>query len=374
MRLSLQTFSSLVQNMAASVQSSATQLLDLTVGSALRAILEANASTGLWMQLLIVQVLQSTRASTSAGADLDSWTADFSFSRLPATPASGTVTFSRYTPTASASVPVGALVRTSDGTQIFATVADPAALSFIASSASYLLPAGVASIDVPVQAQTAGTQGDVLAGAITLLATAIQGVDTVVNAAPLTNGLDAETDAAVRTRFQSFIDTRSRATPAAVGFAVASVEQGLSYTLQENVDPSGAARPGMFVVTVDDGSGHPSQTLLSSVQAAVEAVRPVGSTFAVQPPTVVEANVSLTLSTGAGAASPELGGSVAAALTAYIDGLPLGAPLAASRLAYVAYAASSAVTNVFAVLINGSAGDVAGAPATVIKAGTVAVS
>ena len=51
-----ETFSALVQSMAAAVQASAAQLLDLTVGSTLRAVLEANASIGLWMQWLILQV------------------------------------------------------------------------------------------------------------------------------------------------------------------------------------------------------------------------------------------------------------------------------------------------------------------------------
>src|SRR5277367_1212082 len=97
MQLSLQNFTTLVQNMAASVQSSAAQLLDLTVGSTLRAILEANASVALWMQWLILQVLQTTRASTSAGTDLDSWMADFSLTRLPAVAATGVVTFTRFT-------------------------------------------------------------------------------------------------------------------------------------------------------------------------------------------------------------------------------------------------------------------------------------
>ena len=53
MQLSLRTFDTLVQSMAAAVQASAAQLLDLTVGSTLRAVLEANASIGLWMQWLI---------------------------------------------------------------------------------------------------------------------------------------------------------------------------------------------------------------------------------------------------------------------------------------------------------------------------------
>ena len=59
--LSLQNFTSLVQNMAAAVQASAASLLNLTVGSTLRAILEANASVVLWLQWLILQVLSLTR-------------------------------------------------------------------------------------------------------------------------------------------------------------------------------------------------------------------------------------------------------------------------------------------------------------------------
>ncbi len=61
------TFTTLMQNMAAAVEASATQLLDLTVGSTLRAVLEANASIALWMQWLILLVLRTTRAATSNG-------------------------------------------------------------------------------------------------------------------------------------------------------------------------------------------------------------------------------------------------------------------------------------------------------------------
>jgi hypothetical protein len=54
MQLSLQNFSSLMEGMAAAVQGAASSLVDLTVGSVLRAILEANASVALWLQWLIV--------------------------------------------------------------------------------------------------------------------------------------------------------------------------------------------------------------------------------------------------------------------------------------------------------------------------------
>ena len=57
MQLPLQNFSTLVANAAAAVQGAAAQLLDLSVGSALRAVLEASASVSLWLQWLIVLVL-----------------------------------------------------------------------------------------------------------------------------------------------------------------------------------------------------------------------------------------------------------------------------------------------------------------------------
>src|SRR5579862_3396225 len=122
MNLPLQTFRSLMQAAAASVQGSCAQLVDLTVGSVLRAVLEANASIALWIQWLIVLVLGTTRAATSNGTDLDSWMADYGLVRLPATPANGIVTLSRFTPGGAALVPVGALVRTSDASQSFAVV------------------------------------------------------------------------------------------------------------------------------------------------------------------------------------------------------------------------------------------------------------
>ena len=59
----------------------------------------------------------------------------------------------------------------------------------------------------------------------------------------------------------------------------------------ENVDPSGAARPGFFTVTVDDGSGAPPAALIAAITAAVDRVRPVGTQFAVQPATVSLANI-----------------------------------------------------------------------------------
>ncbi len=374
MQLSLQTFPTLVQNMAAAVQSAASQVLDLTIGSTTRAILEANASLALWMQWLILQVLQSTRASTSNGADLDSWMADFTLIRLPAVAAGGSVTFTRYTATGPALIPPGALVRTSDGAQTFAVVIETANPAWSASSGGYVVAAGVPSVIVPVSAQAAGIAGNVQPSAVTLLATAIPGIDAVGNQAAFTNGLDAETDDAFRARFQTFIQSRSRATPLAVGSAVESVQQGLDYTIQENVNTAGISAIGSFVVTVDDGSGAPSSALLFAAGSAIEAVRPIGSVFAVQPPAVIPAVIGLSVTVAAGTAKPAIAANVATALGAFVNTLPIGASLPLTRLAQIAYGADPGVQNVTNILLNGAAADLPAGPAGVIKTSSVTVS
>src|ERR1700722_1995715 len=115
MQLNLKSFFQVVQDMGAALQGSATALVDMSVGSVVRAIFEANAGIALWIQWLILQVLSMTRASTSVGADLDSWMADFGLVRLTATPASGTVTFSRYSLSQPAIVRAGTQLKTTDG-------------------------------------------------------------------------------------------------------------------------------------------------------------------------------------------------------------------------------------------------------------------
>lgn len=374
MQLSLQSFSTLVQNMAAAVESAASQLLDLTVGSTVRAILEASASIALWLQWLILLVLQSTRAATSDGTDLDTWMADFTLTRLQAVAATGSVTFSRFTPSGQAVIPVGALARTTDGSQTFAVVIDATNPAWSAQAGGYAVPAGVSSVSVPVTALSPGAAGNVQPAAVTLLATAIPGIDAVVNQNAFVNGLDAEADAAFRARFQTFIQSRSRATPLAVGSAIASIQQGLEYTLQENLNAAGAVTMGSFVVTVDDGSGNPSSSLLSAVGVAVDAVRPVGSVFAVQPPTVISVPVSLSIAVDPTAVNSTISANVSAALSAFVNALTIGAPLPLTRLAQVAYAADPNVQNVTAILINGVAADLTPPPTGVIKTSSVTVS
>lgn len=374
MQLSLQSFTTLVQNMAATAQSATSQALDLAVGSVTRAILESSASIALWLQWLILQVLQSTRAATSVGSDLDSWMADFTLERLPAVAATGSLTFSRITPTLQAVLPPGTLARTDDATQTFIVSADVTNPAWDSSLGGYVVPAGTTSIAVPATAQAPGSAGNVQPSSITMLASAVPGIDAVVNPMPFTNGMEAEADAAFRSRFQNFIQSRSRATPQAVEYAVASVQQGLRFALQENTNAAGAPDIGSFVITVDDGSGNPSAALLAAVRAAVDSVRPVGSVFAVMPPTAIPVSVTLSISTLVPSSMAATTANVASALANLVAELPMGGVLPLSRLAQAAYNADQNVSNVTAMAINGVAADLDLPPTAVATLSAVTVT
>lgn len=373
MQLNLKTFSHLIEDMAAALQGSASSLVDVSVGSVMRAIFEANASVVLWLQWLILQVLGMTRAATSVGSDLDSWMADFGVSRLPATTATGVVTFSRFAAGQMALVPVGSLAKTADGLISFAVTEDKSLSTWQQRSNGYVVPSGVSAADMPVACLTSGSIGNVLAGTIVTVASSLPGIDQVINASGFENGSDAEEDAAFRTRFQSHLTNRARATISAVRSAISAVRQGLGVLISENTNPDGTARRGSFLVVVDDGSGYPSADLLSAVATAVDLVRPVGTAFTVIPPIVLSINVSLTIFVSPGTASSECETTVRRQVTSYLNGLPIEGLASATRVAQSAYSAGAAILNVADVTLNGAPTDLSPLPRSVVKAGVITV-
>jgi hypothetical protein len=365
MILSFQNFQTLVQNSAAAVQGASSQLLNLTVGSTLRAILQANASIALWIQWLITQTLSASRLGSSLGQDVDTYVGDFSLVRLPAVAATGLVTFSRISTGVATLVPFGAQARTADtNSPIFSVIADTTNPAWDAVQVGYDLAAATSSVTVPVQALTSGSAGNAQANSITLLASAVPGIDAVNNAAAFTTGIDAETDVALKARFVLFISGLSKATLAAVGFAIVSTQQGLNYNIVEN---SPAA--GFFVVVVDDGTGNPSLALQQLVFSAVDLVRPVGTSFTVIAPILLNVFVTLSLTVAAGINKLGLLAAVDTAVVTFINALQIGQTLSYTKLAQVAYdaATAGAITNVTLLRINGAAVDIVVGPTTVIK-------
>ncbi len=373
MQLPVLTFSGLMERMAAGLQGASAQLIDLTVGSVLRAILESSASVALWLQWMVLQVLTQTRAATSAGADLDSWMADYAFTRLPGAQAYGTLLFSRYAAGVAAVIPLGAEAMTSDGSASFVVVEDDSNPAWNGAG-GYNLAAQQGSVPVPARCASFGTAGNVQPGAISLIGTPISGVDTVTNPAPFAGGASSESDADFRTRFQFYINSRSLATQAAVLNAVVSVQQGLRTTIVENVDAALDPLPGSFLVIADNGTGAPGSVLLEAIQEAVDAVRPIGSTFAVQGPALVSAAVVMVLETSNPLTHATVAANVQQSIIAWIQALPIAGTLAVSKLDALAHAADPSVVSVTSTLINGLSNDLTAPQTAIILPGSIVVT
>ena len=374
MNLNLKGFPQLIEDMGAALQKSATNLVDISVGSVVRAIFEANASVVLWLQWLILQVLQTTRASTSSGTDLDSWMMDFGLTRLSATSSTGVVTFSRYATNLPATIPAGIFVKTADGSLSFAVAPDASLSIWQPATSGYVLPSGVASADLPVVCTAAGAVGNVLSGMISVIASSLPGIDQVSNAKPLSNGADADTDQAFRGRFQGYLASRSRATLTAVRSAIANVRQDLDVAIRENADPTGTPRMGSFLVIVDDGTDYPSIEMLSSVASAVESVRPIGTIFSVVAPKVLIVNVALTVEFVTAQATTLGIPDIKNRISVYLDSLPIGRTASITRIAQNAYLGGAEIVNITGIQLNGGLSDIVPAPLTVIKAGQVVVT
>lgn len=106
--------------------------------------------------------------------------------------------------------------------------------SYSTTQAGYIIPVGGSSVIATVQALVAGSSGNAATGAINKLGASLPGIDTVVNGIAFTNGIDIETDNAVRTRFALYIFGLARATKFAILSAIANVQQGLLVNVTEN--------------------------------------------------------------------------------------------------------------------------------------------
>lgn len=372
--LNIKDFTTLVRDQVTAIQGRAAGLVDFTIGSLLRAIAESNASILQWLQQLIVTLLTTTRAATSSGADLDSWMADFGFFRLSASFATGSVTYSRFTPTVSALIPIGSIVGSTDGSQQYTVTIDTTNAMYNAGLGGYLIPAGTASATVPVVASTAGAAGNALIGTVTVIVGSISGIDTLTNTAVFAGGVDQEEDTQFRARFVLWVQSLSKGTKAAIQYALSSMQQGVSFTLTENQDYSGNLLYGYFYAVVDDGSGAPPGSFLVTAGAAIESARAFTTRYVVFGPVLVSANVSMTITTDSTVVHSVVVAQVVAAIQAYISSLALGQILPYTQLAAVAYGVTPAITNVSAVLLNGSTADLSATNKQVIRPGTVTVA
>jgi uncharacterized phage protein gp47/JayE len=187
----------IVANMVAALRASEPDL-DTSIGTPIRKMLDAVGESIAEAYADQHLITYQYDIDSKAGGDLDDFCALFGITRIPAQRAQGVVTFTR--PNDSFATTTAAIIP--PGTQVLAQT-NP--VVYAQTTVGGVLNPSQLSADVPVQAVTAGPQGNVAAGLLTTIATAVSGVTKCTNSSPLTNGSAQESDDQLRARFKATV-------------------------------------------------------------------------------------------------------------------------------------------------------------------------
>ena len=301
-------------------------LTDVGPGSVTGTLLRAVARE---LALLYQQVNEAYRRAfldTANGAALDGVVALLGVTRNPEQAASGAVRFSRRRGGARVVVPEHTVVEDSAGRRYRTTqaaVLDPDALS----------------ADALLTAEQPGPDGNNGPGTLIVLPTPAGGIDGVTNPEPITGGLAAESDDALRERARHALERAGNATTGALEFAVRDVDgvedvAVIDHTVDITV-PLGEVR-----VRYSAGGDEQRQSeIRTAVETVVEATRAAGIRAAAE--TVRAVTIA-----GRVVVVGAPGGDVAAgvqnlrsALSETINNTGIGAPLSLRKLSALVFQA-----------------------------------
>ncbi|AIY89881.1 baseplate J/gp47 family protein [Geoglobus acetivorans] len=233
--------------------------------------LVAKREDALWQ--LLEDVYYAGYIDFATGQSLDNIAALVGFVRTPASKATGTVTFSRSTPaTADITIPAGTRVATSDGSVTFRT------------TQAVTLSAGSTSVDAPIEAEQAGSSGNVAANTITKIVDPVSGIESVNNANPTSGGRDAETDEELRYRIKNTLASKGKATVEAIKASVLAVDGVKTVRVEENdtindYTSTGGLPPKSFRVFVFGGADSDiAQAIFDAKPAGIQPYGDVSAT------------------------------------------------------------------------------------------------
>lgn len=271
----------------------------------------------LWAQ----EVLRRGFASSTFGTYLDLRCEERGLRRREAVRATGEVTMTGVPGTA---VPAGTRVAT------------PADAMTTTSSVEYetteeMLLDGAGVAVIPIAAVEAGAGGNVPVGAIQLLVDALPGVTGVTNAAAITGGAEAESDASLLARYLVKVREPGTSGNKADYKQWALEVPGIGGVQVEPLwDGPGTVR----VFLLDTDKRAPSQTLVDAVQDYVapvdgqgEGKAPIGAAVAVEPAVEVPIDIEVDLTLASGATLQEVQQMFEAGVQSYLQQLAFADPL-----------------------------------------------
>lgn len=164
----------------------------------------------------------------------------------------------------------------------------------------------------------------------------------------------------MRADFPSWIASLGRGTLAAIIAAVERIGTDIQCDGIENYDSAGDWDPGNITIYVDDGSGDVSDTILTEAYTIADQYRASPVSIQVVRPTVVRPAVAMVLTLTSGASASTVEGAVTADISSYFNGLAIGDGAVYTQIIQIIYAASTSISSVSGVTLNGGTSDITG--------------
>lgn len=270
MAFQIKDFKSIVASMINVMRASTKRITDFNVGSVARTLLEAPA-------IEMDQLYQEMFHGLKEAIPVATYTS-FDFGLLPASPATGVLTF--YAGGGSAEdilIPSGTQAKNATTGKLYRTTADA------------IISVGATQVSVSGVSEEVGADTNCDANAILEIVGSIQGVVGVANLTPFRNGSDIESEEERKLRFQSFISTLNRGTTAALRYGASTavvkdvndqvIEQAALIGIIEPYEEDPAANlPGFVQIYVHNGTGSTSLTLVSAAQKVIDGYYTVDGT------------------------------------------------------------------------------------------------
>lgn len=290
----------------------------------------------------------------------------FGFTPIPGTKSTGAVVFSRsVVESTEVTIPIGTLVAT------------PSGLLYITTTIGTILSGNLDSNPVFIEAYEIGEEYNVPADSITVIQTAVLGVDSVNNTTSTTYGLDDEPQEDFEIRFNNYILGLGKSNIYGLITGARTVANVRSVTVVEHFPPV----DDFWNVTVyiDDGSGGASGALISTVEGILigdgteesKGYKAGGINLRVLAPTKVTVDVVIVIyNNGFIEDKPAVETKAIDAITDYINGLFLAEDVIYNQIVDVVMD----IVGVYDVSLTTPAANVSIGSSQIARIGTISVS
>lgn len=312
-----------------------TKLTDFRVGSKTRTIMEAVA-------IVIEERTDALYRSIRELIETNIY-AIFGFDKIPATYATGTVTFSRNNiADQNYIIPAGTAIL-SQATQYSAPIR-----FYTAQDA--IIAMGTKTVNVSVVCEVSGSQGNVAAGSLNTFLQQPVGIDAVTNALDFITGAEEETAAAQKARFQLFQQAQSRGVLQSIvyGAQISTVNDPSTGVVTEKVVQAVASEDlvnklGQIDLYIWNGAGTASAALVTSVTKTltgyydsnnnpIYGYKPAGVIVNVYSAAIKSVNIKLTVTPESWTTLTALQPLILSEVTRYFANLQLGQTVVRSAL------------------------------------------